>query len=151
MFMLCMQNIVRAKTPRNNMPTYEYTCEKCGIIEVFHGITEDPKTICPECGSKITKNITAPTAFIFAGRQVNQYSDVKAAKFWRDADGNKHRVTPADGSTNSPTVSRKRKRTDEEVAHIKKLDAKREQQKRIRQSQIRQRQQTIRAMKTRKK
>lgn len=32
------------------MPTYQYTCEKCGhTLESFHSITANPLTECPAC------------------------------------------------------------------------------------------------------
>jgi putative FmdB family regulatory protein len=31
------------------MPTYEYACKKCGIVEVFQSIKEDALTRCPTC------------------------------------------------------------------------------------------------------
>lgn len=112
------------------MPFYEYkaenldeSCSRCAKrFEVMQGIKEKPLLVCPDCGSKIVKLISK-CIHITLHKQVNQYNDVKGAKYWRDADGNRHRVTPTDGDYKSPTVSSKRKRTDQEVAAIKKRDA----------------------------
>lgn len=105
------------------MPTFDYKCKKCGIIEIFHGIKEEPKKVCPECGSKgLVRMISACGAVIIKGKQMNQYSDVKGAKYWRDKNGNLHEVTPSDGSSKSPTVSSKRTRTDAEVEAITRRD-----------------------------
>ena len=38
------------------MPIYEYDCPKCGRIEVFQKITDEPLTICPECKKNGTEN-----------------------------------------------------------------------------------------------
>lgn len=112
------------------MARYDYKCVSCGLLEIEHEMKADPHTVCPECGDEgLTKLISLPT-IIHKGRQVNQYNDVKGAKFWRDADGNRHRVTSADGGAKSPTVSSKRKRTDQEVAAIKKRDKKRAKKQR---------------------
>jgi putative FmdB family regulatory protein len=40
------------------MPIYEYDCSKCGHIEAFQGITEEPLTRCPTCQRKVTKLIS---------------------------------------------------------------------------------------------
>ncbi|GMT42483.1 MAG: hypothetical protein IEMM0002_0894 [bacterium] len=41
------------------MPIYEYECKKCGEdMEIVHGITEKPKTRCPECGGKLKRLIS---------------------------------------------------------------------------------------------
>ncbi len=119
------------------MPFYEYqshdtegSCSHCkDVFEVSQGIKDKALTDCPQCGNKIVKLIST-FLHITLNKQVNQYNDVKGAKFWRDADGNRHRVTPADGSVKSATVSSKRKRTDQEVAAIKKRDAKRAKKQR---------------------
>lgn len=115
------------------MPTYEYDCKNCGTIEIFHGMTEDDKTVCPECGlDGLSKMISGGAAIIIAGRQANQYNDIKKAKYWRDHNGVRHRVTPADGSSKSGTPSRKQTKTPEEVAQIKKNAA--AQQKKAREA-----------------
>ena len=51
------------------MPTYDYECKDCGnIIEVFHGISENPKVVCTECGQTNTeRQITGGTGFILKG------------------------------------------------------------------------------------
>ena len=106
------------------MPCYEYKCTKCGVIEIFHSINDDPHTTCPECQSGgLVRLVSGGQHVIIKGRQMNQYSDVKFAKYWRDNDGNRHRVTSADGSTKSPTVPSNRKRSDAEVTAIRKRDA----------------------------
>ncbi len=40
------------------MPIYEYQCSKCGHLEVFQRITENPLTRCPTCQRKVTKLIS---------------------------------------------------------------------------------------------
>ncbi len=35
------------------MPTYEYRCTACGEhAEIFHKISDAPKTKCPKCGAE---------------------------------------------------------------------------------------------------
>ena len=53
--------------------TYEYKCNTCGVIEISHGMTEDNKSVCPECNeSGLVKLISAGAGIIIAGREANQ-------------------------------------------------------------------------------
>jgi putative FmdB family regulatory protein len=49
------------------MPTYDYTCAKCGNFEYFQKITEPPLTACPHCGGTVKRLISANTNIIFKG------------------------------------------------------------------------------------
>lgn len=109
------------------MPFYEYknidkkSCKFCkNGFEVMQSILAKSLQKCPECGARIERVISRPAAVIMRGKQMNQYNDVKHAKYWIDNDGNKWKVGPGDGHSQSPTVSRKRKRSDEQVSFIKK-------------------------------
>lgn len=37
------------------MPTYEYSCPKCGVFDFVQSIKAEPLTTCPTCGSPIKK------------------------------------------------------------------------------------------------
>lgn len=111
------------------MPFYEYSavdpkksCDYCrDKFEIMASIKSDNIQKCPECGNTVVKIISLIAGVIWKGRQANQYNDIKKAKYWRDNDGNKWKVDQSDGTTNSPTVPRRRKRSDEQVdAIIKK-------------------------------
>ena len=105
------------------MPTYDYECEDCGIMEIFHGIMEDDHTVCPECGKEgMVKKISGGGAFIMKNKEPNQYNDCIGARTWRDKNGNVHKVTAADGGSKSPTTTSKKYRSDEQVAAMKKRD-----------------------------
>ena len=66
--------------------------------------------------------VSLPAAFLVLHKQMNQYNDVKCAKYWRDRDGNRHKVQPGDGHSKAGTVTSRRKRSDDEVKMIKKRD-----------------------------
>jgi len=122
------------------MPTYDYNCNNCGTIEVFHPMTDDPLEICPECDKPgLFRLISAGGGVIIKGREVNQFSDVKYAKFWRDKNGVRHKVTSADGHSKAATVSKQTK-TPEEVKAIKKQVSKQRSKLRSKQSYARYRQ-----------
>lgn len=49
------------------MPLYEYRCEACGSLsELLQRIADPPAEVCPDCGGKLRKLISAP-AFQFKG------------------------------------------------------------------------------------
>ncbi len=37
------------------MPTYEYSCPKCGVFELVQSIKAEPLATCPACGSPVKK------------------------------------------------------------------------------------------------
>src|SRR5581483_1488523 len=42
--------------PERPMPTYEYRCKDCGEhLEVVQKFTDDPLTVCPNCGGSLRK------------------------------------------------------------------------------------------------
>jgi putative FmdB family regulatory protein len=49
------------------MPTYEYVCRKCERhLEVFQRITEEPLTVCPNCGGELRK-VFHPAGILLKG------------------------------------------------------------------------------------
>ncbi len=49
------------------MPTYEYLCRGCSHrFETWQKMTEDPLTICPECGGDI-RRVLFPAGVVFKG------------------------------------------------------------------------------------
>ena len=119
------------------MAIYEYratdpkkSCKHCkDTFDEMQTMSADPLSVCPECGNAVERIPSIPLVH-YGKRQANQYEACKGAKYWRDNDGNRHRVTAADGDPKSPTVSSKRTRSDEQVAAIKK-QASKERQKRL--------------------
>ncbi len=113
------------------IPTYDYKCNDCGVIEISHGMTEDNRTVCPECNEiGLVKLISAGAGIIIAGREANQYNDIKAARYWRDKNGERHPVTAADGYSTSSTVNKQTALASEVKAKTQK-DRKEEKKKRM--------------------
>ncbi len=104
------------------MPSYDYTCEKCGLIEITHSIKDDAWESCPHCGHAISRLISGCAGIITKNKEANQYNDIKHAKYWRDKNGDRHKVVDGDGTSKSPTVT-KQFRTQEEVSEIKRQSA----------------------------
>ena len=110
------------------MPFYEYiaidlesSCDHCyNIFEVRQLMSDERLTECPICENKIHRMIGSGS-FIVKGKEMNQYNDVRTAKYWRDSNGIKHKVTPQDGRSNSLTIGNRKKATPEEVQQRKKV------------------------------
>ena len=49
------------------MPTYEYSCEKCGRFEEFAPMSAQKRETCPTCGTKVERIIGAGAGFLFKG------------------------------------------------------------------------------------
>src|SRR5258708_7202426 len=79
------------------MPTYEYACPTCGIVEVFQSIKEDALKKCPQCKkAKVQRMVSVGAGVIFKG-----------TGFWetdynRSADYNKKKSKEDAGSPADP-------------------------------------------------
>jgi putative FmdB family regulatory protein len=50
------------------MPTYEYACPTCGIVEAFQSIKEAPLKKCPQCKkAKVERMVSLNSGVIFRG------------------------------------------------------------------------------------
>lgn len=63
------------------MPTYEYQCQKCGPFEIWQSIKDNALTLCPTCGSKVERLISANVGFVLKGGGFyqNEYKNTGAA------------------------------------------------------------------------
>src|SRR5262245_63243426 len=61
------------------MPIYEYVCGKCGQkTEVIQRVNEAPLKVCPHCGGRLKKAISAPAIqFKGSGWYVTDYARAK--------------------------------------------------------------------------
>lgn len=50
------------------MPMYEYRCEDCGHeFEVIQRFSDDPVTVCENCGKETAKRLISQTSFVLKG------------------------------------------------------------------------------------
>lgn len=89
------------------MPTYEYTCRDCGhTFDVVQSMTEDPLSVCPECGGALRK-VFAPPAIAFKGSGFYATDHGKKAKpsegTEKGTGDKKDKGTSKDAGTPSPT------------------------------------------------
>jgi len=123
------------------MPFYEYqsediqSCDYCkNTFEIYQSIKETKLKKCPKCGSSVIRLISQIGGVVIKGRGANQYNDILKAKYWRDHNGTRHKVTAGDGHSKAGTVSKKQIRTPEEIAIIKKHAEQQRKRQRIQQS-----------------
>jgi putative FmdB family regulatory protein len=68
------------------VPTYEYACRKCGIVEAYQSIKDAPLVRCPQCKrGKVTRLLSSGGGIIFKGSgfwetDYNRSSDYKSRK-----------------------------------------------------------------------
>ena len=74
------------------MPTYEYRCIGCGHnFEEFHGINDDPISLCPVCNEeKVERLISGGAGLIFKGTgfYITDYKKSNASPVNTNGNGN---------------------------------------------------------------
>lgn len=80
------------------MPTYDYTCAKCGNFEYFQKITEPPLTACPHCGGTVQRLISVNTNIIFKGSGF-YITDHRKSEYKRKAEAEKATAGAAAGGS----------------------------------------------------
>jgi putative FmdB family regulatory protein len=91
---------------RLQMPTYEYECEKCGLIfEEFQRISEPPLTVCRKdgCGGNVRRLISPGAGFLFKGSGFYS-TDYRSESYKKQA---KSDAAPSSTSTSAPDSGKK--------------------------------------------
>lgn len=77
------------------MPIYEYRCESCGHeMEALQKMSDDPLTVCPECGKPTLKKLISAGSFILKGTGWYQ-TDFKGDNKKTPDKGNKQKANKA--------------------------------------------------------
>jgi putative FmdB family regulatory protein len=93
------------------MPTYEYACRDCGhTFEIVQKMSEDPLTMCPECGGKLRKVFTAP-AIAFKGSGFYATDHGKKAKTSGETKKETSSTDAAKGGSKTDTATTKKEGT----------------------------------------
>jgi len=75
------------------MPTYDYECSACGHgFEVFHSMTAEPLSECPECGGRLERLIGTGAGILFKGSGFYQ-TDYRSAEYSKAASADKPEKT----------------------------------------------------------
>lgn len=45
-------------------PRYDYECQKCGVFETFHGMSEPSLKKCPTCKRKVDRVFSTQVSFL---------------------------------------------------------------------------------------
>jgi putative FmdB family regulatory protein len=72
------------------MPTYDYRCNACKReIEIFHGIKEDARKKCPECGKNALERLIGTGAgVLFKGGGFHE-TDYRSESYKKGAEADK--------------------------------------------------------------
>jgi putative FmdB family regulatory protein len=91
------------------MPIYEYVCGKCGKrTEVIQRIGEAPLRVCPHCGGRLKKAISAPAIqFKGSGWYVTDYARAKQESGGRKSSESSSDAGEKSEKTEKPSASEK--------------------------------------------
>lgn len=77
------------------MPTYDYACPKCEkVFEVFHGMNEKPRVLCPDCKARARKQLGTGAGILFKGSGFYQ-TDYRSSNYHSSAKADKAAATSA--------------------------------------------------------
>lgn len=83
------------------MPTYSYECGSCGhVLDVFHGMSAEPKVTCEKCGKKCKRLMGSGAGFIFKGTGFYETD-------FKDKKGTPHDKPKVESSTEGKTAEAK--------------------------------------------
>jgi putative FmdB family regulatory protein len=96
------------------MPIYEYICAKCGRLEVFQRITDDPLSRCPTCQRQVKKIISQSSFHLKgSGWYVTDYARKGGGEAKRTGETAETSASPASTDASEPkkqsTVKEKEK------------------------------------------
>jgi putative FmdB family regulatory protein len=100
------------------MPIYEYSCQKCGVVEVTQRITEKTLAKCPACKSKV-KKLISNTSFQLKG--TGWYVTDYARKGQNGESKSDDASKPS--SSSSPSAESKSESKSETKSETKKSDS----------------------------
>ena len=87
------------------MPTYQYTCTECGEqVEVVQKFTDDPLTVCTNCGGRLRK-VFSPVGIVFKGSGFYRTDSRKGSS--SDGPAKKDKETAGSASSDSSSGSSK--------------------------------------------
>ncbi len=88
------------------MPTYEYACPTCGIVEVFQSIKDDALKKCPTCKKqKVTRMVSSGVGIIFKGSGFWETDYNRTKDYKKKADEAKAPAAAAAGEPAAPAAT----------------------------------------------
>lgn len=88
------------------MPLYAYRCTQCGYeYEKVQKFNAEPETVCPRCGGKVERPLTAPALqFKGAGWYINDYAPKPASGAASDGASSKPAADSAKPAADAPSA-----------------------------------------------
>lgn len=87
------------------MPTYAYRCTECGhSFDIQQSMSDDPLTVCPECGGKLRKLYNfGGVGFVGSGfyRTDSRSESAKSSGSTSDSGGSSSSATAASSTSSS--------------------------------------------------
>jgi putative FmdB family regulatory protein len=93
------------------MPTYEYECEKCGLIfEEYQSISDQPLAKCkkPDCGGVVKRLISPGAGFLFKGSGFYS-TDYRSDSYKKKAKADSGSPSASSDSSKSPGTGPEKK------------------------------------------
>lgn len=91
------------------MPTYSYECGGCGhILDVFHGMSAEPKVKCEQCGKKCKRLMGTGAGFIFKGTGFYETD-------YKDKKGTPPEKPKSEGAATTTTESKPEAKTEKKA------------------------------------
>jgi len=88
------------------MPIYEYRCESCGHdMEALQKMSDDPLTVCPECGKPTLKKLVSAAGFVLKGTGWYETDFKGGNKKPTETDKGKGKGKEKDSSTSKPKTT----------------------------------------------
>jgi putative FmdB family regulatory protein len=92
------------------MPTYEYACPNCGIVEVFQSIKEKALTKCPTCKkAKVQRMVSVGAGIIFKGSGFWETDYNRSADYQKKSKDESAPAKSDEGVTQTKTATQTKK------------------------------------------
>ncbi|MBA3683626.1 MAG: zinc ribbon domain-containing protein [Planctomycetes bacterium] len=82
------------------MPTYEYACSSCGIVEAFQAMRDEPLKKCPKCKRcKVVRIFSGGAGVIFKGSGFWETDYNRSSDYKTRSSGDSAPATPSSPDT----------------------------------------------------
>jgi putative FmdB family regulatory protein len=80
------------------MPTYEYRCPDGHEFDLFQRMSDPPEAVCPECGKKAERLLSAGAGFLFKGEGF-YITDYRSDSYRKAAEAEKKAPASSNGDS----------------------------------------------------
>lgn len=77
------------------MPTYDYECPNGHRFDLFQRMSDEPVSVCPECGAPAQRRISGGAGFLFKGEGF-YITDYRSDDYKKKASAEKPSTSPSD-------------------------------------------------------